>query len=271
MESPGAPGSESCSFQVMITLPRMTLPLRDLEGVHNFRTLGPYPLPGGARIRQGMIYRSGALELMTPVDCAWLGETAGIATILDLRHPEELMASEGEHALWNRVRPLSIFPEARPLADLIGELNGLHGLGPTPSRYLEYLSVGGDRLARGFEVFASEANYPVLVHCTAGKDRTGVLLGLVMDVLGADHADIATEYGLSDASIPRLIAYLRASGRELEGSEAEIYRRLSTPPDRMAGFLELLTTKYGNAEAFFLDHGVSPDTIANVRRLLTEE
>ncbi len=248
----------------------MTSPLRDLEGVHNFRSLAAYPLVGGGHIRPGMIFRSGALELMTPMDCAWLGETAGIRTILDLRHPDELTHGEGAHDLWDLVLPLSIFPAERTMADFIGELNGLHGLGPTPARYLHYLEVGGSGLVRGFELFADEANYPILVHCTAGKDRTGVLLGLLMDVLGADHADIAHEYGLSDASIPRLIAYLKASGRTLEGSETEIYQRLSTPPDRMAGFLELMTAKYGNAESYLLGKGVSPEAIANVRRILIE-
>lgn len=92
-----------------------------------------------------------------------------------------------------------------------------------------------------------------------------------MDVLGASHADIAAEYGLSDASIPRLIAYLRASGRDLQGSEAEIYARLSTPPERMAGFMELFAAKYGSAEAFLLGQGMSPGAIAEVRRILTTQ
>ena len=240
----------------------------DLEGVHNFRELGPYALAGGGQIRSRMIFRSGALELMTADDCAWLAGTAAIRTILDLRHPDELTAIEGNHDLWDRVAPLSIFPQSQSMDDLIAELNGLHGLGPSPARYMHYLDVGGDRLARGFEMFADEANYPFLVHCTAGKDRTGVILGLLMDVLGADHGDIAHEYGLSNASIPRLIAYLRASGRVLEGTEEEIYQRLATPAERMAGFLELKTARHGSAENFFLGQGVSRETIAAVREVL---
>jgi hypothetical protein len=54
-----------------------------------------------------------------------------------------------------------------------------------------------------------------------------------------------------------------------EGSEEEIYQRLATPADRMAGFLELMTARYGSAEQFFLVHGVRPSTIAKVRNVLT--
>ena len=81
---------------------------------------------------------------------------------------------------------------------------------PSPSRYLHYLSVSGsgERFARAFRLFADEASYPTLIHCTAGKDRTGVLVGLLMEVLGASEDDIAAEYGLSNESIDRLLAYL---------------------------------------------------------------
>lgn len=220
-------------------------------------------------MRPGRLFRSGALEPMTPRDREVLERVIGVRTILDLRHPDELAMANGPHPLSDRVVWLSIFREEWRQEDLIAELNGLYGPGPSPRRYLHYLEIGGDRLARAFELFAEEPRYPFLVHCTAGKDRTGVLVGMIMDVLGADPADIAHEYGLSDASIDRLLAYLRASGRQLEGTEEEIRARLSTPPERMAGFIELLHREHGGAEAFFRKQGVSEATIDRVRELLT--
>ena len=220
-------------------------------------------------MRPGRLFRSGALEPMTPRDREVLERVIGVRTILDLRHPDELAMANGPHPLSDRVVWLSIFREEWRQEDLIAELNGLYGQGPSPQRYLHYLEIGGDRLARAFELFAEEPRYPFLVHCTAGKDRTGVLVGMIMDVLGADPADIAHEYGLSDASIDRLLAYLRASGRQLEGTEEEIRARLSTPPERMAGFIELLHREHGGAEAFFRKQGVSEATIDRVRELLT--
>jgi protein-tyrosine phosphatase len=247
----------------------MTAPsLRELESVHNFRELGPYPLAGGGRIRAGMVYRSGALELMTTADCDCLVEELGVTTILDLRHPDEMAVEP--HALASRVHHVSLFPNYATQEALIAELNGLYGNGPSPERYLHYLQLGGPQIAHAFSLFAEREAYPILVHCTAGKDRTGVLLGLLMDVLGADDDDIAAEYGLSDASIGQLIAYLRATGRVLEGSDEEIFARLSTPPERMAGFIQLMRLKYGNAEAYLRSEGIPAEAFARLREILVE-
>lgn len=243
---------------------------RDLDGIHNFRALAPYPLRGGGHIRPGMVYRAGALDLMTEADCAYLSGECGIAMVLDLRHPDEFGGAEVAHRLAERVSPLSLFPEALSQEGLIAELNGLYGMGPSPERYLHYLAIGGERFAKAFDLLAREESYPVLVHCTAGKDRTGVLLGLLMDLLGAQDEDIAAEYGLSNASIDRLMQYLESTGRVLEGTREEIRTRLSTPPERMAGFITLMRQRYGDADAYLRGEGVSGAALDRVREVLVE-
>ncbi len=241
----------------------------ELESIHNFRPLGPYATAAGGQLRAGRIYRSGALDVISPADAAYLRDDLGVATILDLRHPDEFGAGGIDHALADRVKHLSIFPGTKAQADIIAELNGIYGVGISPGRYLHYLGAGGPQFARAFELFADEANYPILVHCTAGKDRTGVLLALVMDVVGVSPEDSAAEYGLSEASIPRLIAFLERTGRVLEGTQEEIRARLATPPEKMAGFLELMREKYGSAAAYLEGEGVSQQSIGRVRTLLT--
>ncbi|OAI44538.1 hypothetical protein AYO38_00120 [bacterium SCGC AG-212-C10] len=242
--------------------------LRDLDGVHNFRAVAPYPLRGGGTIRANSIYRSGALELMTEADYAWLANDIGIRRVMDLRHPDEF--GEGvKHQLAELVCPLSIFPETGTQQSIIAELNGLYGNGPSPERYLHYLQAGSHRFVESFQVLAEAETYPVLIHCTAGKDRTGVVVGMLMDILGASDEDIADEYGLSDASIERLISYLESTGRVLEGTREEIRDRLSTPPDRMAGFIILLRKKYGSAEEYLLSHGLPTSAVDRIRTLLT--
>ncbi len=239
----------------------------DLEGVHNFRELAPYPLANGGHIRNRMIFRSGALELMTPADRDWLAGIGKLATILDLRHDDEVDGLQA-HTLNELVVQLSIFPAGTRQDALIAELNGLYGPGPTPERYLHYLSIGGSRFVEAFQLLAKEESYPVLIHCTAGKDRTGVVVGMLMDMLGANDADIADEYGLSDASIGRLVAYLESIGRKLQGTPEEIHQRLSTPPDRMAGFIKLLRERYGSAEQYLLGQGLAAEDVDSIRRLL---
>lgn len=246
-----------------------TTPAHEPQGIHNFRELAGYAAAGRS-IRHGRLYRSGALELMTEDDRAWLAGDLDIHTILDLRHADELALRRGPHPLEARVRSHTIFPAETRQEEIIAELNGLYGAGISPGRYLHYLSIGGDRLASAFQLFAVDANYPFLVHCTAGKDRTGVLLGMIMDVLGCSDDDIANEYGLSDANTDQLIAYLVRSGRQLEGSETEIRARLATPPEKMAGFIQLMRAKYGSATDFFLSQGVTTHEIDQVRKLLLD-
>lgn len=239
------------------------------EGIHNFRSIAPYPLSGGGNFRAGAIFRSGALERMTPADAAWLLGSVRVQTVLDLRHPDELVGVSQDHGLADRVVPISIFSDSQPQSDVIAELNGLYGEGISGGRYLHYLSIGGSQFARAFRHFASEASYPLLVHCTAGKDRTGVLLALVMDVAGVSEADIALEYGLSDANVEQLIEYLVATGRVLEGNHAEIRARLATPPEKMAEFLALLRTSHGTAADYLQSQGVSSVELETVRAYLT--
>jgi protein-tyrosine phosphatase len=241
---------------------------RDPKGIHNFRAVSAYPLAGGGTFRPRMIYRAGALEQMTAEDAAYLADDLALRTILDLRHHDEIAMRVAPHPLEELVRLNSIFPDHVRQEDLIAELNGLYGPGISPGRYMHYLEVGGDRLANAFSLFADEANYPFLVHCTAGKDRTGVLVGMIMDVLGVAPDDIAHEYGLSDASIDRLLAYLRSSGRDIQGTDEEIRARLATPPDKMAGFIDLLHKKHKSSAEFFKAQGVSDETIEAVRRNL---
>src|SRR5258708_38082899 len=115
----------------------------ELEGVHNFREVRAYPLAGGGHFRSGAVYRSGALEFMPPEDRHLLADEIGLATVLDLRHRDEL--GEDLHGLADRVIRISLFDEATPQEAIIAELNGLYGNGPSPSRYLHYLSVAGER------------------------------------------------------------------------------------------------------------------------------
>lgn len=248
----------------------MTTPPYEPEGIHNFRSVAPYPVAGGGHFRAHAIYRSGALERMSAADAAWLRDAIGVQTVIDLRHPDELAGNSQDHGLADRVVPISIFAESQAQADVTAELNGLYGAGITGGRYLHYLQMAGERFAKAFRLFAEAPSYPVLVHCTAGKDRTGVLLALVMDVVGVSDEDIAAEYGLSDNSIDALLEYLRATGRVLEGTDAEIRARMATPPEKMAEFMRLLRAKYGTAANYLQGQGVTPAEIAAVRAHLLD-
>lgn len=222
-------------------------------------------------MRGRRLYRAGAWERLSDRDRAWFGEN--ITTVLDLRHPDELAAAEHTRTgeLPGRLILHSIFREDVPLADFTAELNGLHGPAISSERYLHYLKVGaGERFARGIEMLADESNYPVLINCTAGKDRTGILVALAMEILGIDDETIAAEYERSNAAIEGLVAYLESIGRELQGTPEEIRARMETPADKMLGFLEGVRAEHGSVSDLLASHGVSDDTFEALRRLLLE-
>ena len=252
----------------------MTRPdyLIPMEALHNLRAVEGYATSSGARMRGGRLYRAGAWERTTEADRAWL--EANVTTILDLRHPDEVDGAV-EYRLDEPPSSVvfhSIFRTEVPLAEFTAELNGLHGSAISADRYLHYLKVGAaERFARGVELLAEEHRYPVLINCTAGKDRTGILVAMVMEVLGVDDETIAQEYERSNADIDGLIGYLHAVGRPPQGTREELVARMETPADKMLGFLEGVRRDHGSVTDLLAANGVSDDTFEALRRLLLEE
>ena len=231
-----------------------------MDGLHNLRTVGGYAADEG-HMRPGRLYRAGAWERLSARDRAWFEKH--VRTVLDLRHPDEVAgaahARTGELPV--EVVYRSIFRPDVPMAEFIAELNAVRGPGITSGRYLDYLKVGAaDRFARCVELLAEESRYPVLVNCTAGKDRTGILVAVVMDLLGVDDTCIAEEYARSNAAIDGLIAYLTAVGRAPEGNLDEVRARIATPGERILGFLDGVRSEYGSVRNLLAGEGVTDAT-----------
>lgn len=242
-----------------------------MEALHNLRAVEGYRTASGARMRNGRLYRAGAWELMTEADRAWFGDN--IETVLDLRHPDEVRdaAASSLGAPPATLVHHSIFRPEVPLAEFTAELNGLHDSAISADRYLHYLKVGAaDRFARGVELLAEEDRYPVLINCTAGKDRTGILVALVMELLGVNDEAIGAEYERSNAGIEGLIAYLESIGREPQGTPEEIRARMVTPADKILGFLEGVRAEHGSVADMLASNGVSDETFEALRDLLLE-
>ncbi len=242
-----------------------------MEALHNLRAVEGYRTASGARMRNGRLYRAGAWELMTEADRAWFGDN--IETVLDLRHPDEVRdaAASSLGAPPATLVHHSIFRPEVPLAEFTAELNGLHDSAISADRYLHYLKVGAaDRFARGVELLAEEDRYPVLINCTAGKDRTGILVALVMELLGVNDEAIGAEYERSNAGIEGLIAYLESIEREPQGTPEEIRARMVTPADKILGFLEGVRAEHGSVADMLASNGVSDETFEALRDLLLE-
>ncbi len=233
------------------------MPTRDrllpLVGAYNFRDLGGYPTVDGRVTRWGTLYRSDTLHELTPADLEVL-RGLGLASVIDLRTASEVeqtgrgpLAAEPIRYLHLSVMQegISQGEDARSLADI--ELAVL---------YLEWLHSGRKALVDALTMVADASAHPLVFHCAAGKDRTGVLAALVLDILGVDRQLIVDDYVLTASRLDRIRARQR-SDPETAKRMAEAPHLFAVKAATMETFLGGLHERYGGAREWALAAGVS--------------
>jgi protein-tyrosine phosphatase len=233
------------------------------EGLLNARDLGGYPAAGGRETRWGAVVRSDSLAALSEAGRAALA-TYGIRAIVDLRLPDELArhpnpyAEPGDHGIaYTNVSildPAAGFPpETLTLAE-----NYLWTL----DRFAGYVA----------EVMAAIAGAPeggVLIHCAAGKDRTGLISALLLGLAGVPAETIAADYALTAELLrPRDQEWLEHGPGERAEREA-LAARFAPTAEVMLEVLEGLDRRYGGVEGYLAAAGVSPADLQRLRdRLL---
>jgi len=231
------------------------------EGCFNFRDIGGYRAAGGRVVRWGRYFRAGRQDRMTPDDIARAAEL-GVRTQIDLRRPDEVESSgRGPFAatLGSRYVGLPVLP-----AGSYEQLN--RETGTLGERYLAYLQYPSAPWRRVFEVLADGASYPVLLHCTAGKDRTGVITALLLSVLGIDRGVIEEDFALTNRDVPRHVEYVARGPGFPEGMTREAFTRSAgVREDAIRVFLDGLEELHGGPLQFLLSIGVH-DAMQNAIR-----
>lgn len=234
------------------------------EGCFNFRDIGGYPGEAGRTVRWGRYYRAGRQDRMTPEDLAQAQEL-GIQTQIDLRKSDEVeIQGRGPiEGMGARYEHLPVIPEGGTdqLARLVGD-TGISG-----KRYLGYLEFGGDTWLRMFEIFAEPGDHPIVIHCTAGKDRTGVSTAFLLSVLGVERALIEADYLLTNRDVSRQVDFLEVSGALPEGVDRdEMMFHAGVPEMAMHDFLNGLEERWGGALGYLRSIGLDDDVFEAVRR-----
>lgn len=234
------------------------------EACWNFRDIGGYTTAAGALAWQ-RYYRAGALEDMTVADRRRLGEL-GVATVIDLRRPGEVAARSGHPAAEIGARYLHL----PPLPDGASEqLDERFGAGISGARYLGYLDYAGEPFREIFERFADPATYPLVLHCTAGKDRTGVVTALAMTVAGVPREAIVADFDLSNSDTERWLAWLVANERVPAADNPDATRRrFGVPVEAITTFLAGLQERFGGVAPYLRSIGVSEGTLRGVAEAL---
>jgi protein-tyrosine phosphatase len=245
---------------------------RDLvwDGCVNVRDLGGHPTEDGGETQFGVVIRADSVGLLSEEGWATLVET-GVARIVDLR-----LGLEQDD---DPPRDLSVEVVHVPILDRFDdetwtevEERSMRAANDTESTgivYLQMLQHCRDRFAEAVTAVADAPPGPVVVHCHGGKDRTGLVVALLLRLADVPIEDIAEDYALSAERLrERHERWL--AGAEDEAERERIRRITSCPAPAMQQVLEALDEHYGNVAAYLQNAGVRPDALERVRSRLRE-
>jgi protein tyrosine/serine phosphatase len=230
----------------------------------NFRDVGGYPGHAGRTVRWQRLYRSDSLHRMDDTDREAFA-ALGIRTVVDLRRPGEV-SRDGRVPASDGLAYRHIHPEHRPWEEIpYDERLGLSRY--LADRYLDLADTGAAGIAAAVGIIADQETAPVVVHCVAGKDRTGVVCALTLSTLGVSDADIAADYALSTVASQRYSAWIRS---QLPAATPPPPAHLASPAEAMLLFLAGLRERHGSVEQYLRDAGVSGYELEALRGHLLE-
>ncbi len=242
---------------------RMTLTknrrILQVEGAYNVRDLGGYRTKDGRTTRWGTIYRADGLHRLTQAGRQTI-EDLGVRMVIDLRHGRELQEKrsvfEGSDSV--AYRNVSLLNPVSPYSRQMDSLGDV---------YIGLLEDCRHELRSVFALLAERGDEAVLFHCAAGKDRTGIVAALLLELAGVERETIIEDYMLTAMCIAPLLEELRR-GRPPMAAEDEYEKLLGCEPGNMREMLRHVEQNYGNAERYLLAIGLQPDQVRAVKERL---
>jgi protein-tyrosine phosphatase len=229
-----------------------------LEGLDNVRDVGGLPLRDGGTTRRGVLLRSASLRHCTPSDITHLVEEFGLRLVLDLRTQRERERFVSPAALSEagvETVALSFIPEeGRELPETDDDVDPLIHI------YLGYLRDRADSVVTAVRRLAAAG--PTLVHCAAGKDRTGVFVALVLDAVGVERDAVVADYALTGERIEALFRrWTAASGDPMPDDLTPHLPRA----EAMAAVLAHLDAEHGGAAGWLRANGLDENSLTQLR------
>lgn len=234
-----------------------------LSGTFNARDVGGYVTPAGP-VGWGRLLRADSLDALDDESRLLLAEL-GVRTVVDLRREQE--RTERPDALAGldvTTVHVSIMSGALPT-----ELAAAPSLAEV---YATMVASSGTALAAAVSALAEPDALPAIVHCTAGKDRTGVVVALVLALVGVDEADIVADYEISGGCLGEAFV-LRLTGATAPdpldaAAVAAMTDLLGSPPELIREVLATMRSTHGGVLEYLLAHGMDPSAPARLREAL---
>ncbi|KAI1211618.1 protein-tyrosine phosphatase-like protein [Annulohypoxylon truncatum] len=240
-----------------------------VDGTFNTRDIGLVP---GSPLKPGFVFRSGALAQLSDNGKAVLRGKMGVKRVFDLRSPEEREKApdpvlEGVEHVWIQ----SSRPDATIDLDHFVAGEGEQGY---REMYLDVVDVYQESWKAILEHIRDRPADPFLVHCTAGRDRTGVLAGLLLTLAGAPQEVVVLDYLLSRIGTEpvrlMLLDFAMKGTNAKSHDQPGFYNLINLRASNWAAFVEGVQKEYGGFEKFITDKlGFSSDDLAKIKTNLT--
>jgi protein-tyrosine phosphatase len=241
------------------------------DACYNAREVGGYPTGDGRTTRWQALVRTDNLYQLTAEGQAALRDY-GVRTVIDLRSAHELkqeanpFAGQDDGGRGPRYVNLQLLdldnPEARATLDAAKSMQ---------EEYCIILERNRGRIGAVINMVAEGLEEGgVVIHCHGGKDRTGIVVALLLSLAGVPPETIAEDYALSEALLePRHLQWLEEQ-KQANGEPVERPRWMHSQPETMLGALEYVDQEYGGVEGYLEAAGVTWGAMERIRRHLIE-
>ncbi|KAK3676920.1 hypothetical protein LTR78_003124 [Recurvomyces mirabilis] len=258
-------------------------PFIEVPGIANFRGVG------GSHVGPGLLYRSADPSKATKAGLEKMRQNLGIRMIFDLRSAPEIKRDGKEWASVPVDDP-DVFKAhgiERQWVPVFAEED--YGPEQVALRYREYTKSGSEGFVKAyhdillaapksygtiFRYLAKDKPAPCLIHCTAGKDRTGVLIALLLLQIGAPADEIADEYALTDLGLaerkPEFIERLLLNPA-IAGNREGATNMVSSKRENMLASIEMIRKEFGSPEKYMKEYcRLSDEEIQKIRKNVHE-
>jgi protein-tyrosine phosphatase len=253
----------------------------ELDGAVNVRDLGGLPTTDGGSTVPGRVLRSENLQELTPGDITRLVDELGLTTVVDLRSTNEVTLEgpapldsvagvrHAHHPVLREFLDVSDTVKAALLTDAAEADTERYPDDPMCGHYLGYLENRPEEVTGALRSIAT-APGAVIVHCAAGKDRTGVVVALALTVAGVDAETVVADYALTNERLEAIVARLARSKMYAGGVSGRPVKAHAPRAETMKAFLDQLEVRYGGLRHWLAGHGFGPDEAVRLRAKLRQ-
>ncbi|HEY3880494.1 MAG TPA: tyrosine-protein phosphatase [Trebonia sp.] len=253
----------------------------ELDGAVNARDLGGTPTSDGGSIVPRRLLRSENLQELSPADITRLVDEFGLTTVVDLRSTNEVTVEgptpldalptvrHAHHPVLTELLDASDTAKVALLTESLEADRARYPDDPMCGHYLGYLENRPDQVTDALRSVAS-APGAAIVHCAAGKDRTGVIVALALTLAGVEPEVVVADYMATDEKLEAIVERLARSRMYAGDVTSRPVKAHAPRAETMKAFLEQLDARYGGVGRWLTANGFGPDEAAQLRAKLRQ-